>query len=70
MAWYRCACGFLTEQSPQYGDVVVSVYHLHPAARVDGSSAVVRMAPLPDPARGCGERAPETDVLTAARALR
>lgn len=59
MAWYQCSCGFLTEQSPQHGEAVVSVYHLHSASRLDGRSAVVRMEQLQDPIPTCG-----TQVLT------
>jgi len=67
MAWYRCSCGFLTEQFPQHGDVVVSVHHLHPAARADGGAAVVRMVPLPDPIPARGERTPKTALTLSNR---
>jgi hypothetical protein len=43
MAWYRCECGFLVELTPRPGNVIASVNHLHRSARVDGTSAIVRM---------------------------
>jgi hypothetical protein len=43
MAWYRCECGFLTEVTPRPGNVITSVNHLHRTARIDGTSAIVRM---------------------------
>jgi len=43
MAWYRCSCGALKEEAPRLGDVIVSVYHLHRSARLDGTATVVRM---------------------------
>lgn len=49
MAWYRCTCGALKEAAPRFGDAVVSVYHLHPSARLDGGSALVAMEEVPDP---------------------
>jgi len=58
MAWYQCSCGFLTEESPRYGEVVVSVYHLHPGARLDGGSAAVRMGERPDPVSALGKLTP------------
>ncbi len=48
MAWYRCSCGALKEETPRLGDTIVSVYHLHPSARVDGTAAVVRMEEVRD----------------------
>ncbi len=50
MSWYRCSCGFMTEATPRFGDSIVSVNHLHKAARVDGTSSIVRMTEIPDPA--------------------
>ncbi len=50
MGWYRCSCGFTIEAMPRLGDSIVSVNHLHRAARVDGTSAIVRMEEIPDPA--------------------
>ena len=50
MGWYRCSCGFTIEATPRLGDSIVSVNHLHRAARVDGTSAIVRMEEIPDPA--------------------
>lgn len=51
MAWYQCSCGALKEESPQLGDTIVSIYHLHHAARFDGGSAIVRMQEIPAPMR-------------------
>lgn len=48
MAWYRCSCGALKEETPRLGDVIVSVYHLHPSARLDGRAAIVRMEEIRD----------------------
>ncbi len=53
MNCYRCSCGFTTEMTPRFGDEIVSVIHLHPAARIDGTSAVVRMEEVPPQA--CSE---------------
>ncbi len=50
MGWYRCSCGFMTEATPRFGDSIVSMSHLHRAARVDGTSEIVRMEEIPDPA--------------------
>ncbi len=50
MGWYRCSCGFITEATPRFGDSIVSVSHLHKAARVDGTALIVRMEEIPDPA--------------------
>ena len=47
MAWYQCSCGFLKEVTPQFGDTVASVIHLHRAARLDGTAALVRMEEVP-----------------------
>ncbi len=52
MGWYRCACGYMTEATPRFGDSIVSLYHLHHAARVDRSS-IARMEEVPDPALDC-----------------
>jgi hypothetical protein len=51
MGWYRCSCGFTIEATPRLGDSIVSVNHLHRAARVDGTSAIVRMEEILDPVR-------------------
>ena len=48
MAWYRCSCGALQEETPRLGDVIVSVYHLHRSARLDGASSIVRMEEIRD----------------------
>jgi len=48
MAWYQCSCGFLTEMRPQIGDTITSVCHLHRSARLDGTSAIIRMEEIPD----------------------
>ena len=50
MGWYRCSCGFITDARPRLGDSIVSLYHLHQAARVDGTSSIARMEEIPDPA--------------------
>ena len=52
MGWYRCSCGFITEARPRFGDSIVSVSHLHGAARVDGTSSIARMEEISDPALG------------------
>ncbi len=52
MNWYRCSCGFTTEMAPRLGYEIVSVIHLHPAARVDGTAAIVRMEEVPPRAPG------------------
>lgn len=48
MAWYLCSCGALKEETPRVGDCIVSVYHLHRSARLDGAAAVVRMEEVRD----------------------
>ena len=48
MAWYRCSCGALNEETPRVGDCIVSVYHLHRSARLDGGAAVIRMEEVRD----------------------
>ncbi len=53
MGWYRCACGYMTEETPRPGASIVSVYHLHRVARLDGGSSIVRMEEVPDPAFEC-----------------
>jgi hypothetical protein len=53
MGWYQCSCGFITEMIPQFGGMIVSVSHLHSSALVDGTSAIVRMARIPDPFPAC-----------------
>jgi len=57
MAWYRCSCGALKEATPRFGDTIVSIYHMHQATRLDGSSAIVQMEEVPAPP-------PERDLLT------
>lgn len=52
MNWYRCSCGFTSEMAPRLGYEIVSVLHLHPAARVDGTATIVRMEKVPPPAPG------------------
>ena len=52
MAWYRCECGFLTKVTPRPGNVIASVNHLHRSARVDGTSAIVRMEESRTPIAG------------------
>jgi hypothetical protein len=49
MAWYRCSCGALREETPRIGDSIVSVYHLHHSARLNGGSAIVLMEEVPSP---------------------
>jgi len=48
VSWYRCPCGFVTEATPQFGDSIVSLSHLHQAARLDGGSSLFRMEEVPD----------------------
>jgi len=48
MGWYRCSCGFVTEATPRFGGSIVSVSHLHRAARLDGTSSIVRMEEIAD----------------------
>jgi hypothetical protein len=50
MGWYRCSCGFMAKATPRFGDSIVSVSHLHQAGRVDGTSSIVRMEEITDPA--------------------
>ena len=52
MAWYRCECGFITQVTPRPGNVIASVNHLHRSARVDGTSAIVRMEESRTPLTG------------------
>jgi hypothetical protein len=47
MAWCLCACGWLKEVTPQYGDTITSVIHLQRPARWDGTAAVARMEEIP-----------------------
>jgi hypothetical protein len=47
MAWDLCACAWLKEVTPQYGDTITSVIHLHRSARWDGPAAVARMEEIP-----------------------
>jgi hypothetical protein len=53
MRYYRCSCGFRTEQTPRLGDTLISVYHLHHATRLDGSSSIVRMEEVSFPSPPC-----------------
>jgi len=53
MSWYHCTCGFVTEATPRFGDSIVSVSHLHRATRLDGTSSIIRMEEIQDPALGC-----------------
>ena len=59
MAWYRCECGFLTEVTPRHGNVITSVNHLHRTARIDGTSAIVRMEESRTPISGDAARPAE-----------
>jgi hypothetical protein len=43
----------MTEKAPCLGASIVSVYHLHHGARVDGTSSIERMEEVPDPALNC-----------------
>lgn len=52
MAWYQCSCGALKEETPHLGDTLVSVYHVHRSARLDGGSAIVRMEQISVPPSG------------------
>ncbi len=49
MAWYQCSCGVLKEVSPQLGETITSVNHLHRSARLDGTAMIFRMEQIPDP---------------------
>jgi len=49
MGWYRCSCGFIIEATPRFGGSIVSVSHLHRAARLDGTSSIVRMEEMVAP---------------------
>jgi hypothetical protein len=76
MGWYRCSCGFVTEATPRLGDSIVSVSHIHQAARIDGTSSIVRMEEIPDPAlerettrTAVTETALEASVLSSARSV-
>lgn len=51
MAWYQCSCGVLKEISPQLGETITSVNHLHRSARLDGTATIVRMEEIPGPHR-------------------
>jgi hypothetical protein len=53
VSWYRCPCGFATEARPRFGDSITSVSHLHRATRLDGTSSIVRMDEISDPAFEC-----------------
>jgi len=53
VSWYQCPCGFVTEATPRFGDSIASVSHLHQATRLDGTSSIVRMDEISDPALGC-----------------
>lgn len=65
MAWYRCECGFITQVTPRPGNVIASVNHLHRSARVDGTSAIVRMEESRTPTAGetaCGAEVGEQRI--------
>jgi len=51
MSHYRCSCGFRAELTPRLGDAIVSVIHLHRAARIDGSSVPERMVQTLQPVK-------------------
>ncbi len=53
VSWYRCPCGFVTEATPQFADSIVSLSHLHRAARLDGGLSIVRMEEIPDLSLEC-----------------
>lgn len=53
MSWYQCPCGFVTEATPRFGDSITSVSHLHRGTRLDGTSSIVRMDEISDPALEC-----------------
>ena len=60
MAWYGCKCGFIPEMTPQFGDAIVSVSHLHrgaPGGSAGSIVSVVRMEEIADPVpQGEGSR--------------
>ena len=57
MAWYQCSCGVLKEISPQLGETIKSVNHLHRSARLDGTATIVRMEEIRLPTgTGAGDR--------------
>lgn len=70
MGWYRCACGYMTGETPRLGASIVSVYHLHRAARVDGGSSIVRMEEVLEPAleRGLARAATAEEAHNAVTA--
>lgn len=43
MRRFQCSCGFVKEETPRFGDTIVSVSHLHRSVRLDGSATIVRM---------------------------
>lgn len=51
MGWFQCSCGFAIEMLPRIGETITSVSHLHSAARLEGSSTIVRMKEIAGPAR-------------------
>jgi hypothetical protein len=53
VSWYQCTCGFVAEATPRFGDSIASVNHLHRATRLDGTSSIVRMDEILDPALEC-----------------
>ncbi len=53
VGWYQCTCGFVTEATPRFGDSIASVSHLHRATRLDGTSSIVRMDEISEPALEC-----------------
>jgi len=77
VGWYRCACGYMKEETPRLGASIASVYHLHRAARVDGGSSIVRMEEVPDPTLDCelacavvGQEADRALAVTGTRSTR
>lgn len=54
VALFQCSCGVRVEMEPRFGDEITSVSHIHRSARLDGTSAIVRMEEIrvpvaPDP---------------------
>jgi|SRR6266513_5016977 len=43
VALFQCSCGVRVEMEPRFGEVITSVSHLHRSARLDGTTAIVRM---------------------------
>ena len=61
MGWYQCSCGFQKEVAPQLDNSIISVHHLHRSARVDGTSAIVRMEEMADSLPRDEARAPRDE---------